>query len=69
MFGLNGWEWVIILVVLLLLFGQRLPSVMRSMGKSVTEFKKGMNEIDEEPAARQKKAEKDPDQGDGKPAG
>ncbi len=48
MFGLNTTELIIILVVLLLLFGARLPNVMRSLGKSVTEFKKGMNEITEE---------------------
>ena len=32
----------------LLIFGNRLPSVMRSLGKSVTEFKKGVNEIEED---------------------
>ena len=45
----GGWEWIVILVALLLLFGSRLPKVMRSMGKSVTEFKKGMQEGDTEP--------------------
>lgn len=29
--------------VMLLLFGNRLPSVMRSLGEGITEFKKGMN--------------------------
>jgi len=33
---------MIILVVVLLLFGNRLPSVMRSLGRGVTEFKKGL---------------------------
>ena len=37
--------WVIILIVVLLLFGaNRLPDLMRSLGRSVTEFKKGINE-------------------------
>jgi sec-independent protein translocase protein TatA len=40
---------LIVLVIALLLFGSRLPGVMRSLGKSVTEFKKGINDIDEEP--------------------
>ena len=47
----GGWEWFVILVALLLLFGHRLPSVMRNMGRSVSEFKKGMKDIGEEPTA------------------
>ena len=43
----------------LLLFGNRLPSVARSFGKSVVEFKKGMKEIEEdldsEPESNSKK--------------
>ncbi|MCL2742683.1 MAG: twin-arginine translocase TatA/TatE family subunit [Planctomycetaceae bacterium] len=35
-------------IVAFLLFGNRLPSVMRSLGRSVTEFKKGVNGIEEE---------------------
>jgi len=31
-----------------MIFGNRLPSVARSVGKSLTEFKKGMNEIEED---------------------
>lgn len=42
--GFNVWQIVIILVVVLLLFGNRLPETMRSLGKSVTEFKKGVRE-------------------------
>ena len=34
---------VILGLVVLLLFGNRLPSVMRSLGEGITEFKKGMN--------------------------
>ncbi|MBI3726036.1 twin-arginine translocase TatA/TatE family subunit [bacterium] len=37
-------ELLVILIVFLLLFGNRLPSIMRSLGSSVNEFKKGMNE-------------------------
>ncbi len=44
MLGLGTQELIIILIILLLLFGSRLPSIMRSLGKSVNEFKKGMNE-------------------------
>ena len=43
----GGYEWFIILLVALLLFGKRLPEVARSMGRSVTEFKKGIKGVDE----------------------
>ena len=35
-------DMLIIGVIALLLFGNRLPSVMRSLGQGVTEFKKGL---------------------------
>ena len=42
----GGGEWLIILVVVLLLFGtKKLPDLARSLGKSVSEFKKGQNEF------------------------
>jgi sec-independent protein translocase protein TatA len=47
MFGLGGMELVIFAVIVLLLFGSRLPSVMRSMGASVMEFKKGIRDGEE----------------------
>jgi sec-independent protein translocase protein TatA len=50
-FGLGPWELMIFAFVVLLLFGNRLPSVMRSLGKGVVEFKKGVSGIeDEQPA-------------------
>ena len=41
-------QLVIIAAVMLLLFGNRLPGVMRSLGRSVVEFKKGVNGIEDE---------------------
>ena len=46
--GLSLFHWVIVGVVVLLLFGNRLPSVMRSLGRGMVEFKKGMQGIDDE---------------------
>jgi sec-independent protein translocase protein TatA len=37
-------EIIVIAVVLLLLFGTRLPKLARSMGQSVNEFKGGLEE-------------------------
>jgi sec-independent protein translocase protein TatA len=47
MFGVGLPELLIVLVVVLLLFGNRLPSAARSMGRSLVEFKKGMSEGEE----------------------
>jgi len=40
----GGTELFIVLFIILLLFGHRLPTMMRSMGKGVSEFKKGVGE-------------------------
>ena len=48
MFGINQWEMLVVLFIALLLFGKRLPEVARSMGKGITEFKKGMRGFEEE---------------------
>jgi sec-independent protein translocase protein TatA len=52
-FGPIGWKELLLLAVLvLLLFGTRLPTVMRNLGKGVTSFKKGLKEgADEDDAA------------------
>jgi sec-independent protein translocase protein TatA len=44
------WELLILLVVVLLLFGSRLPSLARSLGQSIVEFKKGVKEIGDQSA-------------------
>ncbi len=50
MFGFNTWELLIFMAIILLLFGSsRLPTLMRNMGKSMTEFKKGMREEASDP--------------------
>lgn len=42
----SGIHWIIILVVALLLFGRRLPEIMKGLGGSIREFKKGMDTED-----------------------
>lgn len=39
-------ELVIVLVIVMVLFGNRLPGTMRSLGQSLVQFKKGMREDD-----------------------
>ncbi len=49
MFGMpGGIEWIVILIVALLIFGKRLPEVMRSMGKGIIEFKKGVKGVEDD---------------------
>jgi sec-independent protein translocase protein TatA len=47
-FGVGQTELIILLVVIFILFGHRLPSVMRSLGRGVTEFKDGMRGVTED---------------------
>lgn len=56
MFGFGHWEVLIVMLVVLLLFGNRLPALARSMGMSLTEFKKGIKEIDEKKSDETKEA-------------
>ena len=42
--GIGFGEWALILLVVLLLFGaKRVPEIARSLGQSMSEFKKGLN--------------------------
>ncbi|GHU61477.1 hypothetical protein FACS1894123_00870 [Bacteroidia bacterium] len=45
----GGTEWIIILVVVLLLFGgKKIPELMKGIGKGIRGFKDGMKEIEED---------------------
>ena len=58
MFGLGYQKLLVILVIVLILFGaNRLPELARSLGSSVKEFKKGVNEVQKDDSAAVKKEE------------
>ncbi len=47
--NLGSTEIIIIALVILLLFGgKKIPELMRGLGKGVSQFKKGMKDIEEE---------------------
>ena len=50
LFGMmvGHWELLVVAGVMLLLFGHRLPSLMRSLGRGVVEFKKGVHGIEDD---------------------
>jgi len=47
-FGIGTTELLVIAILTLILFGNRLPSVMRSLGRGVVEFKKGIQGIEDD---------------------
>ena len=54
----GGGEWIILLVIILVLFGaKKLPELARGLGKSITNFKSGLNEaqIEEDDSTVQEK--------------
>jgi sec-independent protein translocase protein TatA len=58
MFGLGTQELLIILVIVLVLFGaNRLPDLARSLGSSIKEFKKGVNDVKADDASARKEEE------------
>jgi len=48
MFGIGTGELILFGLIAVILFGGRLPTVARSLGKSIVEFKKGMKDIEDD---------------------
>ncbi|MGI5975426.1 MAG: Sec-independent protein translocase subunit TatA/TatB [Paludibacter sp.] len=49
LWALGTGEIILIALVILLIFGgKKIPELMRGLGKGVSQFKKGMKEVDDE---------------------
>ncbi len=49
MFGIGTQELLLILIIALLLFGAKsIPEIARSLGKSISSFKRGLKESEDE---------------------
>ena len=47
--AIHGWEWLVIALVILLLFGgKKIPELMRGLGKGLKSFKEGMKEVEKD---------------------
>ena len=43
----QGWEWIVIVLVIILLFGgKKIPELMRGLGQGIKGFKEGLKEDD-----------------------
>lgn len=54
---LGGYEWIIILLAIILLFGgKKIPELMKGLGKGIREFKESSKEIREESEKEEKES-------------
>lgn len=58
MFGLGTTELLVIAFIVVLLFGgKKLPGLGRSFGSAITNFKKGLNEVDNKEDSKENTSE------------
>lgn len=49
MFGIGGQEWILIILAILLLFGgKKIPELMRGIGQGIREFNDAKNKVKNE---------------------
>lgn len=55
--GIIGTQEIILIALVVLLFfgGKKIPELMRGLGRGVSEFKKGRDDISSEPSSNEKK--------------
>jgi sec-independent protein translocase protein TatA len=59
----GGWEWIIILIIALLIFGPgRLSKIAGEIGRSIREFRSGIRETEEEETSESEEEKEDDDQ-------
>ncbi|MDA3853930.1 MAG: twin-arginine translocase TatA/TatE family subunit [Bacteroidales bacterium] len=53
---MGGYEWILIILALVLLFGgKKIPELMKGIGKGMSEFKKGKKEVEDAVKDEEKK--------------
>ena len=63
MFNLGPQELLILFLIVLLVFGaKRIPEIARSFGKGISEFKKGMRDVETEFSASDNKPAERPEE-------
>lgn len=51
-FGLGPTELIVVLCIIFLMFGaKKIPQLARGLGKGITEFKKGLKDVNSDPEA------------------
>lgn len=44
----GGWEWIVIGIIVFVVFGRRLPNIMKNAGKSYANLRQGLKGVEKE---------------------